>query len=139
MRRRAREGFTLLELLVAISIIGLLAMMVTPHAMRQFSSAKIRATRIEIKSYESALELFKLDAGRFPTQQEGLAALVWRPNALAEWRGPYISKNATLHDPWGNPYIYTVPGKNDAYDIVSLGADGKEGGNDENEDITSAR
>ena len=142
-RRRARmksqRGFTLVEILVVITIIGLIMALVGPQVLRYLSESKSKAARIQIESFSSALDLFYLDIGRYPNSSEGLSALVQRPGALATWNGPYLKGGVVPADPWGAPYIYRSPGQASAYEIVSYGSDSQEGGTGPAADISSSR
>ena len=133
---RNRDGFTLIELLVVMVIIGLLAALVGPRFIRQEEKAKIKATKAQIELLGTALDTFRLDVGRYPSTQEGLEALRTKPGGLERWDGPYLKKDLPL-DPWGKPYAYKSPGEHGAFDIVSYGADGAPGGEEDNRDITS--
>jgi len=117
-------------------IIGLLAALVAPRFIRQEEKAKLKATKAQIELLGTALDTLRLDAGRYPTTQEGLEALRTRPSGLDKWDGPYLKKEVPL-DPWGKPYIYRSPGEHGPYDLVSYGADGAPGGEADNADITS--
>jgi general secretion pathway protein G len=130
------QGFTLVELLVVMIIIGLLAALVGPRFIRQEEKAKIKATQAQIELFGTALDTFRLDVGRYPTSDEGLQALRQKPGALDRWDGPYLKKELPL-DPWGKPYVYKSPGDHGPFDIVSYGADGAAGGEGDNRDITS--
>jgi general secretion pathway protein G len=124
----AESGFTLVEILVVITIIGLIMGLVGPRVLGYLGESKVKAAQIQIESFSSALDLFYLDAGRYPSGPEGLAALVRRPGATTSWNGPYLKNGQVPNDPWGHPYIYRAPGERGAYDIISLGSDGQEGG-----------
>jgi general secretion pathway protein G len=136
-RRRGERGFTLIEILVVITIIGLIMGLVGPRVLNYLTESKAKAAKIQIESFGSALDLFFLDAGRYPSSSEGLAALVQRPGTISGWNGPYLKGSVVPADPWGNAYIYRSPGQHGAYDIVSFGADGQEGGSGTAGDITS--
>lgn len=127
-------GFTLLELLVVIVIIGLLAGYVAPRYFSQVGKSEIQVARAQLESLEKALDQFRLDARRYPTVEEGLDALVAKPAAVAAWSGPYLKK-AVPADPWGRPYVYRVPGEKSEFQLLSLGRDGKAGGIGEDADI----
>ncbi len=134
-----QKGFTLLELLVVITILVILTVAVGTVALRYLGRSKADAALLQMSQIEAGLDLYKLDMGRYPTTEEGLSALVDAPGGAARWRGPYVRKKSTLIDPWGAEFRYTVPGQNLEYDLLSLGADGVEGGDDEAADIVSAR
>lgn len=134
-RRRAR-GFTLLELLVVVAIIGLLAAYVGPKYFSQVGKSEQALAKAQIESFHRALASYRLDVGSFPTTEEGLAVLLARPANAPKWNGPYLSK-AVPPDPWGKPYVYRAPGARGDYDLSSLGKDGQPGGLGEAADITS--
>jgi len=139
-RRRARHaerGFTLIEILVVITIIALIMGLVGPRVLNFLAESKLKAAKIQIESLASAVELYYLDTGQYPSSSEGLNALLSRPGSVTGWNGPYLKGNAVPNDPWGKPYIYRVPGQNGAYDIGSYGADGQEGGTGAAADIVS--
>jgi general secretion pathway protein G len=140
--RRARGGgeggFTLVEMLVVITIIGLIMALVGPRVLNYLGESKVKAARIQIQSFAAALDLFYLDAGRYPTSAEGLAALVRPTGGLAGWNGPYLKGGTLPNDPWGTPYVYRSPGEHGVYDIISYGADGQQGGTGTAADITTA-
>lgn len=134
IKKRIRQnGFTLIELLVVLAILTLLAGLVGPRVLSQLGGAKSKTAAIQIADIEKSLEIFKLDVGRFPTTDEGLNALVTKPDSLSGWNGPYL-KGGLPNDPWGKPYKYTF-GANGGIEILSLGADGAPGGDGENADI----
>src|ERR1700739_3400908 len=134
---RDEAGFTLVEILVVITIIGLIMALVGPRVINYLGEAKVKAARIQIESFSSALDLYYLDAGRYPSSSEGLTALAQRPGGAATWSGPYLKGGLVPNDPWGHPYLYRSPGEHGAYDIVSYGSDGQEGGTGTAADIVS--
>lgn len=129
------KGFTLLELLVVMVIIGLLVSIVGPRYFGQLSESKTKAVKAQMESFRKALDVYRLDTGAYPDQQTGLTALVVAPANVTKWRGPYLQKEIPT-DPWDRPYIYRIPGEKTEYSLISYGADGKPGGTDENADIT---
>lgn len=135
-RSTHRAGFTLIEILIVVAIIALLASLVAPRLFGKLESSKQKIAKTQIGLIETALDMFRLDVGRYPTTQEGLKVLWENPGNIPNWQGPYLKKPIEK-DPWGHPYIYISPGKHGAYDLYSLGADGKPGGTGENKDITS--
>lgn len=137
LTQKRTAGFTLIELLVVLAILGMLAALVGPQVLNQLGGAKSKSAGIQIRDFEQALELYKLDVGRFPRSNEGLQALVQQPGGAQGWNGPYLKKSELPDDPWGNPYVYRSPGQNSAIDIVSLGADGRPGGSGEDADVTN--
>lgn len=134
----ARAGFTLVEMLVVLVIIGLIMGLVGPRVLNYLSDARAKTAKLQIESFASALDLYFLDTGRYPSSNEGLTALVRRPAGIETWNGPYLKGGGVPQDPWGNPYVYRAPGERGAYDIVSRGADGREGGTASAADIRSA-
>jgi len=135
-RKRAIQGFTLLELLVVIVIIGLLASYVGPKYFSQIGKSEVTVAKSQIDALLKALDAFRLDVGRYPTQEEGLVAIIVRPESATGWNGPYLKGDIPL-DPWKHPYLYTFPvGKGDVQ-VKSLGKDGQPGGVDENADISN--
>lgn len=136
-RRRRAAGFTLLELLVVIVIIGLLAAYVGPKYFSQLGKSEVTIARAQIEAFEKSLDTYRLDVGRYPTTEEGLAALLAAPPAAAgKWNGPYLKKAVPL-DPWGHPFQYRAPGAKGDFEIVSLGRDGQPGGSGEDADISN--
>lgn len=133
------RGFSLIELLVVLFILGLIAGLAGPQLMNYLGDSKTKTAKLQIEEFGSTLDLFKLDVGRYPSTQESLQALVQAPSGPGSerWRGPYLKKKQVPKDPWDNDYLYTAPGKHGPYDIVSLGADGREGGDGENRDVNS--
>lgn len=143
-KRQTELGFTLVEMLVVIAIIGLIMGLIGPRVLNYLGESKVKAAKIQLQSFATALDLFNLDAGRYPSTAEGLAALVRRAPGDSVWNGPYLRGGAVPSDPWNNPYIYRAPGERGAYDIVSYGSDGRAGGSGTAADIsldtmTSAR
>lgn len=138
---RREEGFTLLEIIVVVFILSLLAAIVAPRIIGRTDDARIEATKVQIKNLETALKLFKMDNGFYPDTQQGLEALVEKPATgripQKYKEGGYLEQRKVPLDPWGNPYVYVSPGLNEDYDILSYGADGKEGGEGKNADIKS--
>lgn len=130
------KGFTLIEVMVVIIIIGLLSALVAPKFFGKIDKAKIKTTRTQIMLLGSALDDFRLDNGRYPTTAEGLSALREKPENLATWEGPYLPKKVPA-DAWGRPFQYTSPGEHGDYDMVSYGNDGEEGGEKNDRDINS--
>ena len=132
-----QEGFTLLELLVVLAIMGLLAAIIAPQVLRYLGSSRTQAARTQIQNITAALDLYKLDVGHFPTVQEGLSALVTAPASEPGWNGPYLRKKKVPADPWNNPYHYVSPGEHGKFDLFTLGADNSEGGEGEDQDVAS--
>ncbi|QNA88441.1 type II secretion system major pseudopilin GspG [Massilia sp. Dwa41.01b] len=136
-RRGLKQGFTLLELLVVIVIIGLLAAYVGPKYFSQLGKSEVTIARAQIDAFEKSLDTYRLDVGRYPTGEEGLNALMAAPaSAGAKWNGPYLKKGVP-QDPWGHPYQYRSPAAKGEYEIISLGRDGQPGGSGDNADISS--
>lgn len=133
----AQSGFTLIELLVVLAILGLLAVMAVPRVIQYLGSAKTDTAVIQVQNLGAALDLYRLDVGRYPSDEQGLEALVARPGDAQRWNGPYIQKREMLLDPWGNPFRYRSPGEHGNYDLFTLGADNQEGGEGEDRDIVS--
>jgi general secretion pathway protein G len=138
-RRRAngQGGFTLIEMLVVITIIGLIMALVGPRVLNYLSESRVKAAHIQIQSFSGALDLFYLDAGRYPSDSEGLDALVHPVGGMSSWNGPYLKGGSVPNDPWGNPYVYKVPGEHGAaYEVRSVGH-GKDATTGAVADITS--
>lgn len=135
--RRGEEGFTLVEMLVVITIIGLIMALVGPRVLNYLAESKVKAARIQVESFASSLDLFYLDNGRYPTTGEGLTALAQRPGSAEAWNGPYLRSGIVPNDPWGHPYIYRSPSEHGAYEIISYGSDGQQGGTGTAADIES--
>jgi general secretion pathway protein G len=132
-----QRGFTLVEMLVVIAIIGMIMGLIGPRVLNYLSESRVKTAKIQIQSFSSALDLFYLDTGRYPTSSEGLAALVRPTSGISGWAGPYLKGGNVPNDPWNNPYVYRSPGQHTPYDIVSYGSDGQEGGTDLAADISS--
>ena len=127
-RDDGERGFTLVEMLVVITIIGLIMGLIGPRVLNYLSESKVKAAKIQLQSFGSALDLFYLDAGRFPSTAEGLTALVRPTPGVASWNGPYLRGGNVPNDPWNHSYLYRSPGEHGPYDIMSYGSDGQEGG-----------
>ncbi len=136
-RRRCQAGFTLVELLVVLIILGLIAAFAAPRVIKFVGGAKTDSAKIQIERLSSVLDLYRLQVGRYPSDGEGLNALMEQPADAPDWEGPYLKKADALIDPWRRPYIYRFPGERGDYDLYSLGADGEDGGEGENRDLTS--
>jgi len=136
-RRTGEAGFTLVEMLVVLGIIAMIAALVGPQLIKYLGKAKSETAAVQVGNLTSALEIYNLDNGRYPTTQEGLAALMHPPQGSTRWNGPYLKKAEGLVDPWGRPYIYQSPGNHGEFDIVSLGRDGQAGGVGDDRDIVS--
>jgi general secretion pathway protein G len=134
---RSEEGYSLVELLVVMAIIVLLGTIAVPQLLKYLDGAKQDTARAQIESLTSTLDLFKLDVGRYPTQEEGLDALVTAPSGITGWNGPYVKRKDMLLDPWKRTYRYKRPGEHGDYDLSSFGADDREGGDGSNRDVTS--
>lgn len=130
------SGFSLIEMLVVLAIIGLIVGLVGPKVLNYMSSSRTKAAGLQIQGFRQALDLYYLDIGRYPSTSESLGALVAQPAAVDQWRGPYLKTTVPL-DPWGQPYLYRSPGEHGDFDVYSLGADGREGGSGDAKDIVS--
>ncbi len=133
--RWRRRGFTLVELLVVLAILGLLVGLVGPQVMKALGGSKTKTARIQIEDLSATLDIYRLELGRYPTTNDGLQALVENTAGASNWNGPYLKKNKVPQDPWGNDYQYRSPGEHGSFDLWSLGSDNREGGEGENQDI----
>lgn len=136
-RRARRAGFTLIEILVVITLIGLVVAFAAGRIFGQGDEAKARLAKAQIAELGGKLDLFKLDTGRYPSTAEGLRALLEKPAGLANWHGPYVQKEEHLKDPWSRDFVYASPGRQAPYDLASLGADGKPGGEGPARDVAN--
>lgn len=136
-RRGGERGYSLLELLVALAILSLIIAIAAPRLIGYFEASKAKTAKIQIANLSTAMDLYYLSNGSYPTEQQGLKALVEKPQDAVAWDGPYLNKADGIVDPWGQPYIYKQPGTHGKFDISSLGADGKEGGTGEDADLGS--
>jgi general secretion pathway protein G len=135
--RHGEQGFTLVEMLVVIAIVGLMMGLIGPRVLNYLAESKVKTAKIQIQSFGSAIDLFFLDTGRYPSSAEGLGALVQASSGVAAWNGPYLKGGNVPNDPWGRPYVYRSPGEHGSYDIISYGADGQEGGTGTAADVSS--
>ncbi len=136
-RRRREHGLTLIELLVVLLILSLIAAFAVPRVMKYLGGARSDAAAIQVERLGGILDLYRLDMGHYPRTDEGLRALVEAPVDAERWNGPYLKKENSLIDPWGEPYEYRAPGDHGEYDLFTLGADGRDGGDGEDADVTS--
>ncbi|WP_246149203.1 type II secretion system major pseudopilin GspG [Skermanella pratensis] len=136
-RPSSAAGFTLLELLVVLVILGLLASVTAPAVARYLSGAKVDAAKLQIQNLSTTLDMYRLDTGSYPSQQDGLKALVQRPSGAQRWNGPYLRKADMIKDPWGQEYHYRTPGERAEVEVFTLGADKAAGGTGENQDLGS--
>lgn len=134
--RNNEKGFTLIEIIIVVIILSLIAALVGPRLFKKVEKSKQQITKTQIVMIENSVKMFKLDTGRYPTTEEGLKVLLENTGGISNWDGPYLEKGIP-RDPWGKDYVYTYPGKNYTFEIVSLGADGLPGGEGENKDITN--
>ncbi len=130
-----RRGFTLIELLVVLVILGLLAGLVGPRVIKHLGDSKTKTAMLQIEEFSAALDVYRLETGRYPSSDQGLNSLVEKPSGTEEWDGPYLRKKTIRKDPWGNDYRYISPGENGAFDLYSLGADNVSGGEGEDRDV----
>ncbi len=137
INNKPESGFTLLELLVVLGIIALLAGIVGPQVMKHMGAAKTKAAKVQIEDLSASLDMYKLDVGKYPTTEQGLVALVEKPAISKRWNGPYLRKVKVPQDPWVTDYHYASPGQHGKFDLYSYGADNKEGGEGEDQDINS--
>ena len=134
---KSTKGFTLVELLVVMLILGLLASVVGPQVMKYVGDSKSKTARLQIEDISASLDLFLLDTGRYPTMEEGLQVLLVASQDIQNWNGPYLKKQRLPRDPWGNDYNYRFPGEHGSYDLFTLGADKLTGGKGEDADVNS--
>ena len=138
-RRSAQQGFTLMEMLVVLVVIGLIAAVAIPQVMKLLEGAKQKAARIQLETLSQSLAYYQLDIGGYPTTEQGLKALWQSPGGNETWNGPYVRQERQLLDPWGRPFIYRSPGQKGAFDLISLGGDGKEGGTGDDADLSAVK
>lgn len=131
------KGFTLLELLVVLGIIAMLAGVVGPQVMKHLGGAKSKTAKVQVEDLAAALDMYKLDVGSYPSTEQGIVALIEKPESAKRWNGPYLRKKKIPLDPWNFDYQYASPGENGAFDLYTLGADQKEGGEGEDQDLVS--
>lgn len=135
-RRHLQQGFTLLELLVVLVVLGLLAGIVAPKYFNQLGKSEAKVARAQIEGLVKALDIYRLEVGRYPSTEQGLTALTNAPSDEPRWAGPYLQKGVP-QDPWGRAYVYRSPGENGDFDLLTLGKDGQPGGDGENAEVTS--
>jgi len=136
-RRRCEAGYSLLELLIVLAILGLIIGLTAPRVIGYFETSKSKIAKIDIANLQGALDLYLLSVHSYPTQEQGLKALIEQPAGVDSWDGPFLTRKDGIIDPWGRPYAYKIPGAHGKFDISSLGADGKEGGSNEDQDLGS--
>jgi general secretion pathway protein G len=134
--RNNEAGLTLLEIMVVLAIIALVAGLATPRLMESFGRAKSRTAALQMENLKGAVQLFYIDVGRYPTEAEGLEALLSAPTSTDGWRGPYLDGPAAINDPWERRYIYSAPGETQPFELLTYGRDGKAGGSNEDSDIS---
>ena len=134
---RSEQGYSLLELLVVLAILGLIISIAAPRVIGYFETSKSKIAKIQISNLQTSLDMYLLAMHSYPTQEQGLKALIDAPDGVDSWSGPYLTRKDGIVDPWGRPYIYKIPGAHGKFDISTLGADGKEGGGDEDQDLGS--
>jgi general secretion pathway protein G len=137
-RTDGESGFTLMEMLVVLVLIGLIAAVAVPQIMKLLESAKAKAARIQLETVSHSLNYYQLDVGNYPTTAQGLKILWEAPTGTEGWNGPYVRRPQQIIDPWGHPFLYASPGTKGAYDLKTLGADGKEGGTGDDTDLSAA-
>jgi general secretion pathway protein G len=138
-RPTGKDGYTLIEMLVVLTIISLIVGLIGPRVLNYLSDSRVKTAKLQMENFASSLDLFYMDTGRYPTSAEGLDALEQRPSDVEMWNGPYIKGSKVPVDPWGNPYQYRIaPGHTPPYEIISLGSDGREGGTGTAADISNA-
>lgn len=137
MKLKTQSGFTLLELLVVLGIIAMLAGIVGPQVMKHLGESKTKAAKVQVEDFSAALDMYKLDMGKYPTTEQGLQALIEAPEGSKRWNGPYLKKAKMPVDPWQNEYHYASPGAHGKFDLFTFGADEKEGGEGEDQDINT--
>jgi len=133
--RKKNSGISILEILVVLAIISLVVGLTAPRIMDSFGRAKSKVAEVQMNSVKGALQLFYIDVGRYPSESEGLMALLSEPSGTQNWRGPYLDKPEDVQDPWGRVYLYRIPGKDGAFDLYTYGRDGHSGGTREDSDI----
>ena len=136
---RGERGFTLMEMLVVLVVLGLIAAVAIPQVMKLLEGAKSKAAKIQLETLSQSLSHYQLDIGAYPTTEQGLKALWQSPGGAEAWNGPYVRQERQLADPWGRPFIYRSPGQSGDYDLISLGADGKEGGSGDDADLSAIK
>lgn len=135
-RRNPKAGLTLLEVMIVLAVIALIVGLGAPRLMESFGRAKSQAAEVSMANLKGAVQLFYIDTGRYPTEGEGLAALITAPQGVTGWRGPYLDGDADLMDPWGRGFVYAAPGASGPFSLTTLGRDGQPGGSGEDSDIS---